>query len=370
MSQKITMKKIITLLLASVTGVALAQDGAPATPYYNGFNFNQSGTALKNALATKITNTHTKNLTYQELENALKIVDLDPQDASNTNLLLLYGFSNDMCMAVTTNDKDHRRRNKSMDDDGTASPCLWNREHTYPKALGNPDLGTSGPGADAHHVRASDKKRNADRDNDKFFDGSGNSFESGTSWYPGDEWKGDVARMMMYMYLRYGNQCLPKNVGVGNTVASDVNMPLLFLEWNAEDPVSLYEDKRNTYLGNANNAFGQGNRNPFIDNPYLATLIWGGPVAQDRWGIAGVEDRLLATLKVYPNPAVNNEVNIYSETELDEIQLINLNGQLIQSIQQPKANNNEYRLSNLPQGFYLLKFTADEKTATQKIVVN
>jgi endonuclease I len=27
-----------------------------------------------------------------------------------------------------------------------------------------------------------------------------------TYWYPGDEWKGDVARMVMYMYVRYGNQ--------------------------------------------------------------------------------------------------------------------------------------------------------------------
>lgn len=364
------MRKIITLLAVSFAGVALAQDGAPASPYYNGFNFNQSGMALKEALATKITNTHTKHLSYQEVEDALMITDLDPADNTNTNLLLLYGFSNDMCPASTSNDKDHRRRNKSMDDNGTAAPCLWNREHTYPKALGNPDLGTSGPGADAHHLRASDKKRNADRDNDKFFDGSGNSFETGTNWYPGDEWKGDVARMMMYMYLRYGNQCLPKNVGTGPTVASDPNMLQLFLEWNAEDPVSQYEDNRNTYLGNANNAYGQGNRNPFIDNPYLATLIWGGPVAQDRWGIAGVEDHLLATLSVYPNPAVNNEINIYSETELDEIQLINLNGQLIQRIQAPKADNNSYRLDNLPKGFYLLRMTAGESSATKKIVVN
>lgn len=364
------MKKIITLLLATVSGVALAQDGAPASPYYNGFNFNQSGMALKSALATKITSTHTKQLSYQEAENAIKIVDLDPADGTHTNLFLIYGFSSNLCPASTSDDKDHRRRNKEMDDDGTAAACLWNREHTYPKALGNPDLGTSGPGADVHHIRASDKKRNGDRNNDKFFDGSGNSFETGEQWYPGDEWKGDIARMMMYMYLRYGNQCLPKNVGTGATVASDTNMLMLFLEWNAEDPVSQYEDNRNTYLGNAGNTYGQGNRNPFIDNPYLATLIWGGPVAQDRWGIAGVEDILAATVSVYPNPAVNNEINIYSETEIDEIQLINLNGQLIQYIQHPQQDNNTYKVNNLPQGFYLLKVVADEKSLTKKIVVN
>ena len=364
------MKQLYTLLLSLSAVIAFAQDGAPASPYYDGFNFDQTGTALKNALANKITTTHTNPLTYQEVENALKIIDLDPEDNSNTNLILIYGFSNNMCPASSSDDEDHRRRNKSMDDDGTAAPCLWNREHTYPKALGNPDLGTSGPGADAHHIRASDKKRNANRNNDKYFDGTGNSFESGEFWYPGDEWKGDVARMMMYMYLRYGSQCLPINVGVGTPVASDANMIDLFLEWNAEDPVSEYEDNRNTYLGNANNAYGQGNRNPFIDNPYLATQIWGGPVAQDRWTIAKAEDFFTTHLSVYPNPAVNHEVNVYSETSLDAIQLINLNGQLIQYIQQPKAENNTYTLTNLPQGFYILKITSGSQTATKKVIVN
>ncbi|KAF2518761.1 T9SS type A sorting domain-containing protein [Flavobacterium salilacus subsp. salilacus] len=364
------MKQFYTLALALVAITVFAQDGAPATPYYNGFNFEQTGTALKNALANKITTTHVNLLTYQEVENALMVVDLDPEDNSNTNLLLVYGFSDTMCPASTGDDEDHRRRNKNMDDDGTASPCLWNREHTYPRALGNPDLGTSGPGADAHHVRASDKKRNASRDNNKYFDGTGNSFESGQFWYPGDEWKGDIARMMMYMYLRYGSQCLPTNVGVGTPVASDANMIDLFLEWNAEDPVSEYEDNRNAYLGNANNAYGQGNRNPFIDNPYLATMIWGGPVAQDRWGIAGTDEVFTAQLSVYPNPATDHEVNIYSETTLEEIQLINLNGQLIQYIQQPKAENNTYTLDNLPQGFYILKVTSGNQSATKKVIVN
>jgi hypothetical protein len=125
--------------------------------------------------------------------------------------------------------------------------------------------------------------RNSDRGSLKFGPGSGNSGNFGGAWYPGDEWKGDIARMMMYMYLHYGNQCLPRNVGVGNLVSTDNNMVDLFLQWNAEDPVSEFEDKRNTYLGNTDNFFAQGNRNPFIDNPYLATLIWGGTPAENRW---------------------------------------------------------------------------------------
>ena len=361
------MKQIFTLSLAFLSLGMLAQDGAPATPYYNGFNFNQTGTALKTALTQKITNTHFNNLNYQEAENALKIVDLEP--GSNTNVLLVYGFSNNICPASSGDDNDHRRRNKNSD--GGSNTCEWNREHVYPQSLGNPELGQTGAGADAHHLRASDVDRNGMRGNKKYNTGSGNSGNAGSGWYPGDEWKGDVARILMYTYLRYGNQCLPKNVVNGSVVATDANMPALLLQWNAEDPVSQYEDNRNTYLGNGNNAFGQGNRNPFIDNPYLATLIWGGPAAQNRWpSLSTSEDVMAATLSVYPNPAVNNEVNIYSETELDEIQLINLNGQLIQYIKNPAPDNNTYKVMNLPQGFYLLRIVADEKSVTKKIIVN
>jgi len=40
------------------------------------------------------------------------------------------------------------------------------------------------------------------------------------------------------------------------------------MKWNIEDPVSLFEIQRNEIIAEV-----QGNRNPFIDNPYIATLI-------------------------------------------------------------------------------------------------
>jgi endonuclease I len=88
--------------------------------------------------------------------------------------------------------------------------------------------------------------------------------------------------MMMFMYVRYGSRCLPNNVGIGNAVAGDANMIDLFLQWNAEDPVNFFEDNRNVVIAGI-----QGNRNPFIDNPALATQIWGGPQAEDRFGSGG-----------------------------------------------------------------------------------
>lgn len=373
------MKKIYAVLLLLSVAVGFAQAGAPAYPYYNGFNWSLTGIALKNALATKITTTHTNFLTYDQAEDAIKITDLDPTDVNSTNLLLLYGFSNNICAYVdesnfgtSSDDNDHRRRHKEADSGD--QNCAWNREHTYARALGIPNLDTNEANADVHHVRASDVARNGMRDNDRFFDGSGNSFESGTLWYPGDEWKGDVARMMMYMYLRYGTQCLPTGVAQSGipTAANDINMVQLFLEWNAEDPVSQYEDNRNTYLGNASNTYGQGNRNPFIDNPYLATMIWGGPAAQNRWPTLSTENfNTLANVSIYPNPTKDNKINIYSETELNEIQLININGQVVQNIK--NSNNvpkNTYALENLPQGFYFVKLSsADNQTTTRKILV-
>lgn len=363
------MKKIYTTIIVFLYSFGFAQQGSPASPYYDGFNFSQTGAALRQSLSDKIITTHTVLLTYQDAEDAIKIVDRDPTDLSNQTVLLVYGFSDNICPDNSSDYPDHRRRNRF--DDGTGF-CQWNREHTYPRSRGIPDLGSEGPGADVHHLRASDVNRNSDRGSLKFGSGSGNSGNFGGAWYPGDEWKGDIARMMMYMYLHYGNQCLPRNVGVGNLVSSDNNMVDLFLQWNAEDPVSEFEDKRNTYLGNTDNFFAQGNRNPFIDNPYLATLIWGGTPAENRWpGLSTTSNfDLFSSVTVYPNPTQNNQVNITSDIPFDSIQLLNTNGQLVQEYKNPAAINQSYTLENLPQGFYFIKLNTKSQTTTRKVIVN
>ncbi|MDN3492240.1 endonuclease [Winogradskyella bathintestinalis] len=273
------------LFLFTISSFAQLMPPAELQSYYSGVNFNNTGMDLFDDLATKTISKHTNFLSYGEAREVLKIIDLMP--SSSSHVLLIYGFSNDTCTTNSSNDNDHRTRDK--DDFGGGATCEWNREHTYPKSLGNPNLGTSGPGSDVHHLRASDVQRNGSRGSKRFSSGSGISGDSNGGWYPGDEWKGDVARMMMYMYLRYGNRCLPVNVGNGSINNIDSNMIQLFLDWNAEDPVSPYETVRNNYLGNASNFNAQGNRNPFIDNPYLATLIWGGTASQNTWGDTPVD---------------------------------------------------------------------------------
>jgi endonuclease I len=258
------MKKTLLLLSLFLTFVISAQEA-----YYTDVDLTAEGLQLKNNLATKTIAAHTNILSYGW--DALQATDLNPENSSE--VLLIYGFS----ASGTTS----RTRGVNQNGGGQGD---WNREHTYAKSLGNPNLGTSGPGADTHHLRPSDVDYNSQRGSLKFADGAGNSGSVSGGWYPGDEWKGDIARMMMYMYIRYGDQCKPNGVGVGSSASTPDDMIDLFLEWNVEDPVSDFERQRNTYH-DSNAAYAQGNRNPFIDNAYLATRIWGGDPAADSWGI-------------------------------------------------------------------------------------
>ena len=190
----------------------------------------------------------------------MKTSDVDPENPAN--LLLVYGSQSSGL---------HQR---SRPISGS-----WNREHVYAKSKGTPNLGTSGPGADGHHLRPADTQLNSTRGSLLFDDGTG-SLAYKTSrggWYPGEEWKGDVARILMYMYVRYNSRCLPLNITMNpNTYSQD--FPDILLKWNVEDPVSAFEIQRQNVVANM-----QKNRNPFIDNPYLATVIWGGPPAQNKW---------------------------------------------------------------------------------------
>ena len=275
---------ILLMLLFTATSTLLSQES-----YYDDVNLNLTGLSLKNALAVKIINTHTNALDYTPgVWQASKVTDVNPTNSSQ--VLLIYGYT----PSGTTS------RTRGIDDNG-GNNGEWNREHVFANSLGSPDLDSGGrngpPYADAHNLRPSDTQINSSRGNKKFAAGSGtNSGAVSNGWYPGDEWKGDVARIVMYMYLRYGNQCKPTFVGVGNSSVTPDDMIDLFLQWNAEDPVSDIEKQRNPFHENTSNTYAQGNRNPFIDNPRLATRIWGGPDAEDIWGIYSSSDTEAPTM--------------------------------------------------------------------------
>jgi len=323
-------------------------------PYYNSVDLTLEGLALKNELSAHIVSTHSNFLSYSEVWDVLKSSDLNPENAAN--VLLIYGYND-------TDGNIINDRSRDKDDNG-GSVGDWNREHVYPKSLGTPNLGTAGPGSDPHHLRSSDVQMNGNRSNLRFNAGSGNAGSSGSGWYPGDEWKGDCARMMMYMYLRYGNQCYPDNVANGSTNAIDNHMIDLFLDWNAADPVSEYELVRNEVVEDA-----QGNRNPFIDNPALATKIWGGTPADDPWGIlVGIEETESdqESFIVFPNPCIDNlSIQKSDNLIIETVDIYNLYGVKVKSFSyQPLLD-----ISSLVEGFYFLDINQSSFSEMKPFVV-
>lgn len=282
------MKFKLSLLQFILSIVAFAQY---APSYYDPIDFTKTGNEMKAQLTSLITSTHTNVINYSEVRDLVKISDKDPNNPNN--ILLIYGSE-----ASGTH-----QRSRSVNGD-------WNREHVYAKSKGTPNLGNSGPGADGHHIRPSDTRLNSMRSNYSFDDGYGaTAYRTNRGgWYPGDEWKGDVARIIMYMYVRYQNRAQPLNITFPPaTYASD--FPDILLKWNVEDPVSEFEIQRNNIVANV-----QNNRNPFIDNPYLATVIWGGLPAENKWpnsfGDDGTPDEI--------NPSVpqNLELTYATDTSL------------------------------------------------------
>jgi len=344
------MKQFLALLLFPLFGLSQI----PA--YYSTVDFTQTGDALKAQLATLITDTHTTELQYTPgVWNAVKQADLDPDNTEN--VFLIYGYNDN-----DTNTDNDRTRDKDLSCHTSSCAGLWVREHVYPRSLGNPNLEFEGPGSDAHHLRPIDYAMNSSRSNRPFADGSGHSTTmAGGYFYPGDEWKGDVARMMMYMYVRYGTRCMATEVGTGSTSYSYYgDMPNIFLEWNAEDPVGQHEINRNNVL-----QVMQGNRNPFIDNPYLATLIWNGPNAQDSWGNLATGVLTLAEVFVYPTLTSGTLHIENAETGHYTFTLYNSLGQQVTV----KNDNNTLNLAGNAAGLYFLNISMGNASRTFRIVL-
>lgn len=185
----------------------------------------------------------------------------------------------------------------------------WNREHVWPKSLGGFD--NSGAGADLHHIRPSDATINSRRGNLKFGnassgkDAQGSTLVSGmsggkyTSTYfePLDNVKGDVARICLYVYARYGGE-LSKCGDITNVFQSvDV-----LLEWCAQDPVDAWEMGRNDTVEDI-----QGNRNVFIDYPEYAWLIFGKELPTDMSTPSGEAKKAGASAEQPDTPPVQGD---------------------------------------------------------------
>ena len=250
-----------------------------------------AGKPLWTAISS-ITNRGFSSLGYNGLWTAYKKTDVYPADSVGKagKIWDMYGecpftFSSDQCGSYNG-----------------VCDC-YNREHSIPKSWFGGS--TSGIGCDIFHLVPTDGKINSTRSNDEFgevagaknyygngtgtagtwstdrptiasaagevIQGSGNVFE------PKDQYKGDFARGYMGTIIKWqlANMTTANNFFSGEYTPSGYfgftkKAVVLMMKWHREDPVSQKEIDRNNGIQQT-----QGNRNPFIDYPYLAEYIWG-----------------------------------------------------------------------------------------------
>ena len=220
-------------------------------------------TALRAAITADISANH-KQLTYAEVWTALTNTDEDPDNADN--IILLYSGRS---IAKADNGSGSASSNQNF----------WNREHTWAKSHGFPDTSQLGY-TDIHHLRPTDVSMNSDRGNRDFDiggtpnDEAPENMSTENTWEPRDEVKGDVARMMFYMDVRYDagtestmpDLILVDTIDTSTSTLSDGKGELgklcTLFDWHSQDPVNTVETNRNNSIYEY-----QGNRNPFIDHP-------------------------------------------------------------------------------------------------------
>lgn len=192
----------------------------------------------------------------------------------------------------------------------------YNREHTWPKSYGFPSDGSGNyPYTDTHMLFLSNGSYNSSRGNKPYADCSGSCAEyvtevhgdsgGGSGVFPGNSnwantsfwqtWgdrKGDVARAVLYMDIRYegGTHGVtgaaepdlrltddPALIASSSSNQSVAYMGLLsdLLSWHEQDPPDERERLRNEAVYSY-----QGNRNPFIDHPEWANCLYRNQCGQ------------------------------------------------------------------------------------------
>ncbi|XBI62625.1 hypothetical protein VPH35_043208 [Triticum aestivum] len=163
----------------------------------------------------------------------------------------------------------------------------WNREHLWPRSYGltrRPSL------TDLHNIRPADANVNSSRGN-KYYGGCAATSKKcarpanreaapdtetdSERWAPPFQVRGDVARSLMYMAVSYGSgqkDAAPHLELSDSPSIQRRRMGLLsaLLQWNELDPPSRSEQRRNDRVC----SLYQHNRNPFVDHPEYANLIW------------------------------------------------------------------------------------------------
>ncbi len=249
---------VVLLLLGQ-----LAMRADPPPGYYDSAE-GKKGTSLRAALHAIVHNHHTLPYSGTPHPNTADALDDLDQDPANTNNLI--GVYSGYSIAKTNI--------------GSASGT-WNREHLWCQSYGT----DAGPArTDLNHMRPEEANVNSSRGNN-FFDFSdphASGYRSytnlaagrvwsrtSTTWEPPDVVKGDIARALLYMTVRYTGDAANENKLIltdnTNLIVSGTNFMgryTALLKWHFADPVSAEERARNDGVYSY-----QTNRNPFVDRP-------------------------------------------------------------------------------------------------------
>ena len=187
---------------------------------------------------------------------------------------------------------------------------------------------------------------------------------SGQVFEPIDSFKGDFARIYFYMAVCY----MDKNLGVetqSNFMGGNLKpwAKDLLLQWAVIDPVSQKEIDRNNAVYQL-----QHNRNPFIDYPELAEMIFGNDTSLTFVTHIPLQEH--SYWKIYPNPATL-QLNIQlNDNQINNIyvELYDMMGKLRMIPQNISEDCVQLNISSLAQGIYLLKVSNEQTIHTYKIV--
>ena len=244
----------------------------------------------------------------------------------------------------------------------------YNREHSWPQSWFNND-GTAR--TDLHHIFATDGYVNSKRSNYAFGEVRTASWTSkngsklgscmtsgfsGTVFEPIDAYKGDFARAILYMSVRYYGE--DSGWGSSDMTSKSEIKPWaidLLLRWNESDPVSQKEMDRN----NAIYHDYQHNRNPFVDHPEFARMIW-----DPNW--SGVNENLDHQVSVFPNPA--HDKILVQALGMRHFALLSITGQVVAEME-AGGDEVELELSSLTPGLYLVRVTTLSGVGTKRVSV-
>jgi len=206
-------------------------------------------------------------VSYSQCKTVLKESD---EDSSNSDNIILVYKQNSI-------NKNNFAYSSSLVD-------YWNREHVWAKSLGSFGAGgtfENGPAhTDVHNLKPCDASVNSDRGNKSFDNGGTQHNDAVDCYYTSDSWeapdnvKGDIARILFYMDVRYEGGYNEPDLTLVDYLDTYPNPEIgkleTLLEWHILDPVDEFELNRNEVIYS-----WQGNRNPFIDHPEYVARIWG-----------------------------------------------------------------------------------------------